>query len=80
MLADQIEKAYRSYTIWDLDGVESKPIVTTQPKLIANGRAVKCQKVEESIWPFWCFAIKQAVKVSESRRSSDLLTSRYSKP
>ena len=51
MPADQIDKACWSNAVWDLGGVQSMSMVTTQPKLIANGKAIKCQRVEESVWP-----------------------------
>ena len=40
MPADQIDKVYRSNAIRDLGSVKS--MVTTQSKLIANSKAVKC--------------------------------------
>ena len=49
MPADQTDKACRSNVGRDLGGVHSMSMVTTQPKLIANGRVVKCQRVEESV-------------------------------
>ena len=38
---DQTNKACRSNAVRDLGGVQSISMITTQPKLIANGRAVK---------------------------------------
>ena len=38
---DQTDEACRSNAVRDLGGVQSISMVTTQPKLIANGRAVK---------------------------------------
>ena len=38
---DQTDKVYRSNAVQNLGGIQSMSMVTTQPKLIANGRAVK---------------------------------------
>ena len=62
---DQTIEACRSNVGRDLGSIQSMSIVTTQTNLIANVIAVKCQRVEESVWLIWCFAIKQVVKVSE---------------
>lgn len=48
--------------------VQSMFMVTTQPKLIVNSRAIKCQRIEEFVWPILCFAIKQAVKLSKGKK------------
>ena len=63
MPVDKTDKVCRSNAVWDFGGVQS--MVTTQLKLIANGKAVKCQKIEEFIWYIRCFAIEQVVKVPE---------------
>ena len=47
--ADQTDKACRSNVGQDLGGVQSMFMVIIQLKLIANSRAVKYQKVEESV-------------------------------
>ena len=38
---DQTNEACRSNAIQNLDGVQSISIITTQPKLIANDKAIK---------------------------------------
>ena len=49
MPVDQTNKASRFNVVQDLGDVQSMSIVTTQFKLIANSRAIKCQKIEESV-------------------------------
>ena len=46
---NQTNKACKSNAVQDLGGVQSMSMVITQPKLIANGRVVKCQGVKESV-------------------------------
>ena len=43
---DQTDETDKSNIVGDLGDVQSMSIVTTQPKLITNGRSVNCQKVE----------------------------------
>lgn len=46
---DEIDEACKSNVGQELNSVYSISMVITQPKLIANSRAVKCQRVEESV-------------------------------
>ena len=49
MPVNQIDEVCRSNIIRGLDGIYSISMVTIQPKLFANGRVIKCQKVEKSV-------------------------------
>ena len=49
MSADQTDKACKSNVVRNLGRTQSMSMVNTQPKLITNGRAIKCQRLEESI-------------------------------
>ena len=56
----------------------SETLVTIQPKLIANGRAVKCQRVEVHLtYSVFC---NQASHKSARKNPSGLFGSLYSKP
>ena len=49
MPADQTNIACRSNAVQDLGSVQLISMVNTKPKLIANSRAVKYQRIEESV-------------------------------
>ena len=61
-----------------VDQTPFKTFVTTQPKLITNGRAVKCQKVEVCL-TYSVFRNRASCK-SARRSLSGLFGSLYSKP